>query len=175
MDQQTTQQNNGQETVQDVAQQVLDQNSGQQQFAVSQTPFHTHNGADSQRLNFSNLVGVVRFILYRVSDADSPLVVTAGIGGSVVMPFKGFVTGVGATVDTAGTTGTMTVDVNKNGTSILSGKITIATGETDSRDYPTQPVIVTQPFVVGDIFTFDLDTIQTTPAKGLTIFLNLST
>lgn len=38
--------------IKDVAQQVYDENNTSNQFAVSQTPYHTHNGADSQKLQF---------------------------------------------------------------------------------------------------------------------------
>lgn len=38
-----------------IAQEVLDSNQTRDQFAVSQTPFHTHNGADSPSINFSNI------------------------------------------------------------------------------------------------------------------------
>ena len=39
-------------------QQAIDQNATANQFAVSDTPFHTHNGADSQRFSFKNLSDV---------------------------------------------------------------------------------------------------------------------
>ncbi len=40
------------------AQSIHDINSSADQFAVSQTPFHTHNGADSQKFPFKNLSDV---------------------------------------------------------------------------------------------------------------------
>lgn len=46
----------------DVAQRNHDENATTDQFAVSQTPFHTHNGADSQQVNFKNLVGRFEFL-----------------------------------------------------------------------------------------------------------------
>lgn len=42
----------------DIAQQVHDENSAIDQFAVSQTPFHTHNGLDSPRIPFIGLSDV---------------------------------------------------------------------------------------------------------------------
>jgi hypothetical protein len=46
------------EKVNDIAQNVHDQNSTTDQFAVSQTPYHTHNGSDSQRIPFIGLSDV---------------------------------------------------------------------------------------------------------------------
>lgn len=40
------------EKINDIAQQVVDSNQTTDQFAVSQTPYHTHNGSDSQRVKF---------------------------------------------------------------------------------------------------------------------------
>lgn len=42
----------------DIAQEVHDENSTSDQFAVSQAPFHTHNGLDSQRIPFIGLSDV---------------------------------------------------------------------------------------------------------------------
>ncbi len=49
-------------TQREIAQQVHDENSTIDQFAVSQTPFHTHNGADSPQVNFANLTGRFEFL-----------------------------------------------------------------------------------------------------------------
>lgn len=50
------------EYIKEIAQQVYDQNSASNQFAVSQTPFHTHNGSDSPKLSFSTLVDRSEFV-----------------------------------------------------------------------------------------------------------------
>jgi len=69
---------------------------------------------------------------------------------------------------TAGSTGTMVVDIHKNGTSIMTtNKIDIETGEKTSADAATQPDLTTTTFVAGDIFTIDVDAIHSTAAKGL--------
>ena len=44
--------------IKEMIQQAIDQNATANQFAVSDTPFHTHNGADSQRFSFKNLSDV---------------------------------------------------------------------------------------------------------------------
>lgn len=74
---------------------------------------------------------------------------------------------VGAYVDTAGTTGLATIDINENGATILSTKITIDSGEKTSETAATPPVISDTAIAANSIITFDLDTIHTTPAKGL--------
>lgn len=48
--------------VSDIVEQQLDENSATNQFALSQVPFHTHNGADSQKINFKDLQGRNEFI-----------------------------------------------------------------------------------------------------------------
>lgn len=115
-----------------------------------------------------------RYILYRCINSIANEFVGSSVGGTLVMPFDGTITDIGATVDTAGDTGTTQLDVNNNGVSILSTKITIDDGETDSRTATTPPVISTPDFVTGDIIDFDVDTVQTTPAQGLTFFINIT-
>lgn len=44
--------------VKDLIQQIIDTNDTNNQFAVSQTPFHTHNGSDSSLLRFTILKDV---------------------------------------------------------------------------------------------------------------------
>ena len=46
------------EKVKDLIQQAIDQNATANQFAVSDTPYHTHNGADSQSLKFTRMYDV---------------------------------------------------------------------------------------------------------------------
>lgn len=46
----------------DTIQDAFDENSGINQFAVTQTPFHTHNGADSPSVSFQNLTNRNEFI-----------------------------------------------------------------------------------------------------------------
>lgn len=138
--------------------------------------YHTHNNADgTPKLDEENsIINTRKSIIIVLIPAANPNTATTTIGGDFVMPFDGYFTDVGATVDTAGTTGTMTIDINKNGTTILPTKISIATGVKTSRSNTTQPVLNpnTRNFIIGDIITFDVDAIQTTPAKGLKMFLN---
>ncbi len=141
--------------------------------------YHTHNSADGTPYLDEELsiINTRRFILYRCVGDTTNTSVANIVGGYLVMPFDGYILdgGIGATVDTAGTTGTMTIDANKNGTAILSTKISIETTETDSRTAATQPVLKPdmKKFLIGDRFSFDIDAIASTPAKGLTIYMNV--
>lgn len=111
----------------------------------------------------------MRYFNIRVLDPSSFNFVTDVIGGDFECPITGTITEIGAWVDTAGTTGVGTIDVNKNGVTILSTKITIDSTEKTSRTALTPAVISVSAIAAGDIITVDLDGIQTTPAKGLVI------
>lgn len=120
------------------------------------------------------LGATTRFYLQRALDATVATSVSTTVGGDFVFPFAGSIVEIGAFVDTAGTTNSMTVDVNKNGTTLMATtKIAIETGEKTSRTAATQPVLSTAFFDKGDILTVDIDAIQTTAAKGLTVFMTL--
>lgn len=116
----------------------------------------------------------VRHIIYRVLDQDTNQSVDS-FGGDLVCPIAGTIIEVYAYVDTAGVTGTAVYDINKNNSTIMTtNKINIETGEKSSKDATTQPTLTTTAVAVGDIFTFDIDTIQSgTAAKGLTFVISI--
>lgn len=155
--------------------QAIDKYASGNMFGVSKIPAHSHTGADSLKINYNNLDNRTRFILYRILGSGTDTSVTSSVGGSFVMPFDGIIDLVGATVDTAGTTGDTTIDIKKNTVSVLTTKITINTTKVTSRTSTTKSLIdgTKQTFITGDIFTFDVTTISTTPAKGLTLFMNV--
>lgn len=84
-------------------------------------------------------------------------------------------TGVAAKVYTAGTTGTMDIQIrNHTDTAdMLSTKITIDSTEVDTSTAATPAVIntSTDDVVTGDMIAVDIDAVQTTPAKGLIVQL----
>lgn len=159
----------------------IDQFANDKQFSVADVPAHTHTGTDSNRVSYNSLTNKTRYILYRIVSPTTDTSIANTVGGNFVMPFQGYVTSVGATVDTAGTTGTTTVDINLTTiapaatSSILLTKITIDSTENSSRTAATPSVLDSSKvnFSTGDIFTFDVDAVSTTPAKGLTIFMNV--
>jgi len=132
---------------------------------------HNHDGVLSAPVNALDIFANYQYILVRIVAATTDTTVANVVGGDYVMPYGGSFYQVGATVDTAGVTNVTTVDINNNGTTILSTKITIDTGEKTSRTAATASYISSPNFKIGDIITFDVDAIQTTAAKGLTVFM----
>lgn len=150
------------------------------QYRISPVPAHAHTGADSQQVDFNDLSNRVRYIEYRIVDYLTNCAVGTGIGGEVPLPFKGYITGVGATVDTAGTTNSMTINVLKGSatvaaTTVLNTDIYVDSTKKSSRVSVIQSQLNPSRinFLVGDILSFNVDTISTTPAKGLTVFVNV--
>ena len=87
-------------------------------------------------------------------------------------------TGVAATVYTAGTTNTTDIQIrNKtDSTDMLSTKLTIDTGETDTSTAATAAVIDTtkDDVATGDVLAIDVDAVSSTPAKGLWVELRFA-
>lgn len=82
-------------------------------------------------------------------------------------------TGVAAAVYTAGTTGTLDVQIrNKTQTAdMLTTKLTIDSTETDTSTAATAAVIDTanDDVATADVIAIDIDAVHTTPAKGLVV------
>lgn len=116
----------------------------------------------------------VRYLALRVIEATTDVAVATTKGGDFEMRFAGTITGIGAYNDTAGTTGTMTIDVNLNGTTVMTtNKITIDTAEKSSLTAATAPALTTTTVAAGGLITIDIDAIHTTAAKGLTVWLSI--
>lgn len=98
--------------------------------------------------------------------------VEVGTGKALIhIPFARKLTAVHAEVATAGTTGLSTFDINRNGTAMLSTKLTIDSGETGSDTAVTAAIINTaqDDTAVNDVITIDIDGVSTTKPKGLVI------
>lgn len=65
----------------------------------------------------------------------------------------------------------LTIDINKNGTTILSTKLTIDNTETTSKTAATPPVIADDDLDDDDVITVDIDQVGDAGAKGLKIWL----
>ena len=88
------------------------------------------------------------------------------------MPFKMTLTGVRASLTTAQTSGSIfTVDINLNGNSVLSTKLTIDNTENTSVTAATPAVISTSSIPDDAEITIDIDQIGNGTAKGLKITL----
>lgn len=77
-----------------------------------------------------------------------------------------------ASVNTASSSGIVTVDINKSGVSVLTNKLTIDVNEKTSKDATTQCSLVNTPttFADDEEITFDID-VAGTGAKGLVVTL----
>lgn len=129
---------------------------------------HKHSGAD-----LTQKIPQRRYFSLRLVTSATNTAVANVVGGDFSVPFSGYVESIEATVDTAGTTGTTDVDVNINGSSIMTSKLKIDSTEKTTRTAATRPVIKSFAFTAGDIFTFDVDAVSTTAAQGLTVHLTL--
>lgn len=109
--------------------------------------------------------------IVKATDDSTALTATTGLGYFDI-PYDFTASSVVASLATAQASGsTLTVDVNKNGTSILSTKITIDNTETSSLTAAVAAVLSTTSFTAGDRVTIDVDAIGDGTAKGLTVTL----
>ena len=69
-------------------------------------------------------------------------------------------------------TGNMVVDISIGGTSIMTtNKLSFDTAEKTTTTSTTPPDLTTTALAVGDIITIDIDSLHTTAAKGLTVYM----
>jgi hypothetical protein len=89
------------------------------------------------------------------------------------MPHGMTLNAIRASLSTAQTSGaTATIDVNKNGTSIMTTtKITIDNNEKTSVTAAIQPVLTTTALASDDEITIDIDQLGDLTAKGLKVTL----
>jgi len=105
-----------------------------------------------------------------VACSDISTAITAGTKKAYFpAPFDGVLTEVFVTVDTAPTGSTAIFDVNKNGTTMLSTRVSIDAGETSSLTAATPPVISVSTFSKGDIISVDFDQVGSTIAGAWVI------
>lgn len=98
--------------------------------------------------------------------AEATTVTTGVKKYSFRVPYGITVTDIRANLVTAGTAGLLTVDINKNGTSIMTTRVTVDVSEFSSYTAATPPVISNGAFSEDDEISFDVDVTSTT-AKGL--------
>jgi hypothetical protein len=111
-----------------------------------------------------DIIGLRQWCQWAIGDQTSVMSADTDLM-QIAMPAPGTFLTVQGFVNTASSSGTITFDINKNTTSILSTKITIEVNEKNSLDATSQPVISTASFVAGDIISFDIDGAGT-GAKG---------
>lgn len=110
-------------------------------------------------------------IFYPVFFSDQVTVITTGTAKMTFpMPFAMTVTDVRANLKTADNA-LFTIDINENGTSILSTKLTIDSGETSSLT-ATTPAVISDPNLANDsVMTIDVDTAGTAAVGGSIILI----
>jgi hypothetical protein len=86
------------------------------------------------------------------------------------MPSAATITAVRSNINTVSSSGIVTVDINKNGSTVLSTKLTIDVGEKTSVTAAVPAVLSTGAFASDDEITVDID-VAGTGAKGLKIWL----
>jgi hypothetical protein len=121
----------------------------------------------------------VRWLVFNPITPGTDCAVDTNISGDFVSPIAGTILQsdttpfyLYATNSTAGITGTMVVDINIGGTSIMTtNKLDFDTTEKTTTTAATPPDLTTTALAVGDIITIDIDSIHTTAAKGLTVYM----
>lgn len=108
-----------------------------------------------------------------VACSDETTALTTGTAKVTMrMPYAYTVQSVRASLTTPQTGGSIfTVDINENGSSILSTKITIDNGEDTSTTAATPPVLSDTSLADDAEITFDIDQIGDGTAKGLKVWL----
>jgi hypothetical protein len=115
----------------------------------------------------------IRYLVFPLVAPNVDVGTGTNVFGTFTMQFSGTIiqddtdkTKLMVSTTTAGSGGTMTVDIHKNGTTIMdTNKITIDSGEETSETAATQPDLSTTTVAAGDKITWDIDAAHSTPAK----------
>lgn len=121
----------------------------------------------------------IRWLAFNLVEAATDCATATNIAGDFVSPIAGTILQsdstpfyLYATNSTAGETGTMVVDISIGGTSIMTtNKLDFDTTEKTTTTAATPPDLTTTSLAVGDIITIDIDSVHTTAAKGLTVYI----
>ncbi len=109
-----------------------------------------------------------------IAASDESTALTTGTGKVTFrMPYAFTLTGIKGSLTTAQTSGsTLTVDVNKGGTTIMSSaKITFDNTEKTTATATTAPALTTTSLADDDEITIDIDAVGDGTAKGLKVYL----
>lgn len=145
----------------------------QTEFDLNYTSIEeAHNFLEDTVLNLSSLVEDTSKTL-GVACSDETTALTSGTAKVTFrMPHAMTVTGIRASLTVAQTSGSiLTVDVNKNGVSILSTKLTIDNTEKTSTTAVTPAVISDTALSDDSEITIDIDQVGDGTAKGLKLWL----
>ena len=121
-----------------------------------------------------NIGSSARYVEFRILLKTTTHTTGTKKGGDLRIPTACTVLGVGAYFDTAGTGSITTIDINENGSTILSTKITIDATEKTSTTAATPAVISDNTIAADAILTFDIDGIASgTAGKGLVVWMKV--
>lgn len=159
----------------DPTQQAIDKTAKDAEFNLSPVPYHTHNGTDSPLINFPS-TSVSRIGCLVVFGSTTNVAVGNGVSA---IPIPEDLNGMAlstalANVYTPGTTGTMTIQIRRSragsDVDMLTSKITLTTG---TIYYAISNMVdsANRNVLTGDKIYADVDTVHTTPAKGLSVAL----
>jgi hypothetical protein len=117
------------------------------------------------------LLGVEEIIIVSLSDESTDLATGTG-KASFHMPYAMTLSKVKASVNTAPVGATIIVDINENGTTILSTKLSIDASENTSETAASAAVISDTNLADNSLITFDIDQVGgSTKGKGLKVTL----
>lgn len=133
----------------------------------------SEDGDNPKMGKLGNLPSKSAYMEIRLLDKDTDQAVEAGVGGEFRVPSVMTVEAAGAYFDTAGSGAVTTIDINEAGTSILSTKITVDSGEKSSQTAAIAPVVSDNSYAADAILTFDIDAVPGTPGKGLTVWMKV--
>lgn len=117
----------------------------------------------------STVTGLMSFVV-ACSD-ESTAIDATGTKVTFRMPFAFTLTAVRASLTSACSTGTFTVDINDGGTSVLSTKLTIDATEKTSTTAATAAVISDSALADDAEITIDVDNVGDSTATGLKVTL----
>ena len=102
-------------------------------------------------------------------DSVTPIVVPLAMNGMSLLWAE-------CAVETAGTTNTMDIQIRKNAVDLLTTKLTLDSGETNSSTAAAPLVIKSngdEVLATGDVISFDFDAVHDTEAKGCIITVRI--
>lgn len=150
-------------------------NFAHQRGSAPSSPIVINDATDTAYYLKSNVVtplGNSEFVCVVLGD-ETTAITTGTAKVTCRLPFAGTLIEVSDSLTTSSSSGLWTLDINKNGTTVLSTKLTIDVGETTSSTAATPAVISVSAFAKYDELTFDFD-VSGTGAKGPKAYLQFT-
>lgn len=127
-------------------------------------------GTDFQLASWTGTHAARETFIIACSD-ETTAISTTGEKVEFRMPYAFTVTEVRASLNTACSSGTFTVDINESGTTILSTKITLDATEKTSQTAVTAPVISDSALADDAEIQIDVDNVGDSTGKGLKVYI----